>query len=153
MMALFAGNEHAHGTHGEPVQDGLKWAIKTTARTVREPGTLALWEAHLRGERPLGVIPICEDSNCSWGSIDIDTYDKDVTGIVAEVEATKLPLVACRSKSGGLHLFLFLKQPMPADAVQAALKAMAARLDCADAEIFPKQTRLNGSAMTSATGW
>ncbi len=146
MMALFAGNEKAHGTHSEPLRDKgnpLKWSIKQTAKTVRAPVTLALWEAHVAGERPLGVIPIREDSSCSWGSIDFDEYDVDLLEKIAAVEAAKLPLVPCRSKSGGLHLFLFLLKPAPAGEVQSALRDAAASLGMEECEIFPKQSRLN----------
>jgi hypothetical protein len=149
MMALFTGHPGAHGTHGEPVQDGLKWAIKTTARTLREPVTLALWESHLSGQRPLGVIPIREDSTCSWGSIDIDVYDADLLGVVSRIQEMGLPLVPCRSKSGGLHLFLFLSEPQPAALVRAVLKDVTARLGMAkradgttDTEIFPVQSQV-----------
>src|ERR1019366_8696331 len=107
LMLLFAGFAGAHGTHGTPTQepDSLKWAIKTTARTLRQPVTVDLWLSHLTGERPLGVIPIREDSTSSWGSIDIDDYDKVLLVLVGRIQREKIPLVACRSKSGGLHLF------------------------------------------------
>ena len=45
MMRLFAGNSRAHGTHGVPMKDGLKWEIKTTAKTIRKPVTLDLWRS------------------------------------------------------------------------------------------------------------
>ncbi len=149
LMALFEGHAGAHGTHGEPVLDGLKWAIKTTARTLREPPTAEMWGQHLRGERPLGIIPIREDSSCLWGSIDIDIYDADLLSVVAGVQAARLPLVPCRSKSGGLHLFLFLSDPQPAASVRTVLRDVAARLGIAkkadgntDIEIFPVQSQV-----------
>ena len=143
-MDLFAGFAGAHGTHGVPDRDpeGLKWNIKKTAKTLRQSVTTQLWQDHLEGKRPLGVIPIREDSSCSWGSIDFDVYDTDILKIVADVERTKLPLVPCRSKSGGLHLFLFLREPCPASEVLASLKDAAASLGMADSEIFPKQGQI-----------
>jgi hypothetical protein len=140
MMALFSGFQGAHGTHGEPVQDGPKWAIKTTARTVREPVTRDLWQRHLAGEISLGIIPIREDGTCSWGSIDVDQYGADFLKVIDSAERAKFPLVPCRSKSSGLHLFVFLKKPAPAAVVQSSLRDMAARLGLAGSEIFPKQT-------------
>ena len=122
IMKLFAGNEENSGTHGIPDLDpnGVKWTIKSTAKTLAVPVTEALWQQHLDGKRPLGVIPIrISDSKCFWGSIDIDQYDLDAGEIVARVEKAKLPLVPCRSKSGGLHLFLFANEPVPADAMQS----------------------------------
>jgi hypothetical protein len=142
MMALFAGFAGAHGTHGPPDRDGNKWHIKRTAQTLREPVTVELWELHLAGARPLGVIPIREDSLCQWGSIDVDDYSADLLAVVRDVEAQKLPLVPCRSKSGGLHLFLFTTEPVPAGELQAALRNMAASLGLAGSEVFPKQSQV-----------
>lgn len=144
-MALFAGNETAFGTHGVPELDpesGLKWTIKSTARTLRGPTTLEMWEAHLKGTTPLGVIPIRTDNMCVWGSIDVDRYDVDLTEIIANVERRKLPLVPCRSKSGGLHLFVFLTEPTPAAVLLPTLRDIAASLGLASSEIFPKQTQI-----------
>lgn len=143
-MALFAGHEEAHGTHGAPTRSPgeLKWIIKTTAETVRKPVTLALWEQHLAGKRPLGVVPIRKNSSCSWGSIDIDEYDVEFLTLIEKIDRDKLPLVPCRSKSGGLHLFLFVTEPVEASEVRGALQNVAAQLGLADSEIFPKQTQV-----------
>ena len=145
LAALFAGCAGASGTHGVPYRDAgnpLKWLIKRVAQTLRTPPSLDLWERHVRGERPLGPIPIREDSSCSWGSVDYDVYDADLLDVVERSEASGLPLVPCRSKSGGLHLFLFLRAPEPAEDVQGALRDAAATLGLAGCEIFPKQTRI-----------
>lgn len=144
MLELFAGHEGAHGTHGTPVYDHEKnkWVIKSTARGVREGATLKMWEEHLEGKRPLGIVPIRMDSTCVWGSIDIDQYDANLLEIIVRVESQKLPLVPCRSKSGGLHLFLFLAEPVPAGQLQAVLRDWAAQLGLAGCEIFPKQTQI-----------
>lgn len=144
LLALFAGNEAAHGTHGEPDWDAAKgkWAIRRTAKSLRLPATADLWAQHVAGTRPLGVVPVLNDGTCTWGSIDVDEYDADVLKLVSEVERAKLPLVPCRSKSGGLHLFLFLDRPTPAADVIATLRDVAARLGVAGSEIFPKQSQV-----------
>jgi putative DNA primase/helicase len=147
LMELFSGRTDAYGTHGEPVFDSSKgkWSIQGTARTVKGPVTEALWDAHLRGERPLGIIPIMPDNRCQWGSIDVDLYDDpaSILDLVQRVEDKRLLLVPARSKSGGLHLFLFLREPAPAGEVRAALERLARRLGLRDdTEIFPKQTKV-----------
>jgi hypothetical protein len=144
MAELFASSDRGHGTHGEPTQHpgSLKCEIKGTARTVREPPTIALWEKHLKGERPLGVIPIREDGKCKWGSIDVDQYEENFLELINTASRAKLPLVACRSKSGGLHLYLFLIEWTPAELVVRALKRVARSLRLTKSEIFPKQTQL-----------
>src|SRR5690242_13304820 len=35
------------------------------------------WEAHLAGERGLGIVPIRDDDTCLFGAIDIDIYPLD----------------------------------------------------------------------------
>lgn len=142
MLQLFLGLEGVHGTHGVPDREGLKWGIKRTARTLRDPVTEELWDKHLRGERPLGVVPIRQDHTCFWGSIDVDQYDTDLMELVGRVDRAKMRLVPCRSKSGGMHLFMFLAEAQPAEALQILLRDMAASLGLAGSEIFPKQTQL-----------
>jgi hypothetical protein len=145
MMELFAGFEGAHGTHGEPQQDAdsVKWHIKKTARTISGAGpTVKLWEQHLAGKTPLGVAPIRSDNMCVWGCGDVDDYEVNALELIRQIEKMKLPLVPCRSKSGGLHLFLFLAQPAPATEVQRFLRDVMARLGYANSEVFPKQTEV-----------
>lgn len=139
-MALFEGHKTAHGTHGEPKRNGLKWEIKNSAKTLREPVTDDLWKQHLDGKRPIGIIPINEAAMCFWGSIDVDEYDIDLLKIVKD--ADKYPLVPCKSKSGGLHLFLFTSQPVAAGDMQSTLRALAASMGLAGSEIFPKQSNV-----------
>lgn len=142
---LFAGNETHHGTHGAPELDpigGVKWAIGRTAKQMRGPATLELWEKHLEGKMPLGVVPVTNEAKCVWGSIDIDDYDVDTLDVIKKVEAARLPLLPGRSKSGGLHLFMFTTEPVDAALMQSTLRDIAASIGHAGCEIFPKQTRL-----------
>ena len=85
LATLFAGNTKAHGTHGVPKKEGLKWRITGTAQTILRPVTEALWRQHVAGTHPLGVIPIKNDDSCSWGSIDYDVYDVDLLAVVQRV--------------------------------------------------------------------
>lgn len=144
-MRLFEGYAGAHGTHGATSRSdakGGKLEIKKSAKTVREPVTEAVWLEHLSGSRALGIIPIREDSQCVWGCIDVDKYDVDLTGTVVKLRKMNLPLVVCRSKSGGAHLFLFLSSPVPAEEIRATLRQIAASLGWGDCEVFPKQNQI-----------
>lgn len=145
MMALFEGFDGAHGTHGDTVRNPdkhEKLEIKTSARTVREPVTEDLWMEHLLGERPIGIIPVRRDNTCVWGCVDVDRYDIDHGAIVKQMAEAGLPLLLCRTKSGGAHLFLFMSEPVPATEIQAKLRDLAANLGFGGSEIFPKQTRV-----------
>jgi hypothetical protein len=47
-------------------------------------------------------------TNVRWGCIDIDSYAGfDHQKLINKIKQFKLPLVVCRSKSGGAHVFLF----------------------------------------------
>lgn len=142
MMELFRGNETHHGTHGTPKIDdnGLKWTIRSTAKTIKSNVTAELWSEHLSGNRPLGIVPINSENKCWWGSIDVDEYDTDILEIVGRAQS--YPLVPCRSKSGGLHLFLFVTEAVEAAEMQSALRTLAAALGLGQSEIFPKQINL-----------
>ena len=116
--AIFAGLDIAYGTYKiEGSRHDGKQAGK--AVVVRKPPTDDLWEKHLKGVEPsLGIIPIRADNSCTWGCIDIDQYPLDHKGLVAKIRRLELPLVVCRSKSGGAHVFLFCllyTSPSPRD--------------------------------------
>jgi hypothetical protein len=125
LMALFRGHAGAHGTHGERTEcNGLKWKINDSAKTVREPVTLDLWRRHVEGAQPLGIITISEAETTNHGSIDYDVYGKnsDIPTIVRRVDTLKLPLLPCYSKSGGLHLWHFTEDMIPASRMQAIME-------------------------------
>jgi hypothetical protein len=144
MFRLFTGCELGHGTYRreEKSPGRVKTEIKKTARTVREPTTVSYWEQHLSGERSLGVIPIRTDGSCYWGVIDVDEYDLSHRDIAENLAKFQLPMVVCRSKSGGAHIFLFLNEPVQAEELIAKLRDIAAAMGYGGSEIFPKQTEL-----------
>jgi hypothetical protein len=91
----------------------------------------------------VGIIPINEDNKCKWGCIDVDQYPLDHKLLVEKIRRLKLPLVVCRSKSGGAHCFLFAEDWVEARDMQKALQNISAALGYGDSEIFPKQVKLN----------
>jgi hypothetical protein len=113
------------------------------AITTISPVTLDLWTAHLNGIRGLGIVPINEKDEAKFGAIDIDVYvGMDIPAIVKRLADLHSPLVPVRSKSGGLHLYLFLKKSIPSIAVRTKLKDFAASIGFSGSEIFPKQDRV-----------
>lgn len=141
-MEIFEGLDIAYGTYRiEGAKGNGKQAGK--AVVVRQPPTKDLWERHLRGAEPsLGIIPIRADNSAKWGCIDIDQYPLDLHAVVSKVRQLKLPLVVCRSKSGGAHIFCFVRQPVSAGQMQDYLRACAALLGQSGREIFPKQAEI-----------
>ena len=136
---LFRGLEAAYGTFDITGKEA-SGKHKGRARLVRAKRSLATFEKHLCGEQGVGIVPINEKNSCFWGAIDIDQYPLDHAAIVKTINRQKLPLVVCRSKSGGGHVFLFLKEAVPAETLQNKLKELASEIGCAaGTEIFPKQ--------------
>lgn len=137
LMALFPGNQRASGRF-DPKRD--------RNFTEDQPIRPADWEAHLVGAMGCGVIPIQDDDTCQFAGIDIDNHGSDEDLPIHEVEALarekKLPLVMCRSKSGGIHAYLFLEKPNSCGKIQTILGKWAEYLGYPKAEIFPKQARL-----------
>jgi len=147
LATLFAGLDRAYGIYriDDPTAPGKK---KGAARTLQEPVTAELWDAHIRGEIQLGIIPIRDDATCVFGAIDIDDYKLDHNTLEAKIKKAKLPLVMCRSKSGGAHLYGFFAAATAAASVRELLSDWAALLGYANVEIFPKQSKLHSSADT-----
>ena len=139
---IFQGLEIAYGQY-QPGERGENGKQQGKAFIVRGTVTDELWDRHLRGEgAALGIIPITENNDSRWGCIDIDEYNFDHTSLVKSIRDLKLPLIVCRSKSGGAHVFLFTKENIPASLMQSKLKEMSIILGYEGSEIFPKQTEI-----------
>ncbi len=136
---LFAGLQSAHGVYNNLAEaDTQGKKVGTERRTVRGPVTVDLYERHLKGESGLGICPIRSDSSVLFGAVDIDVY-AELNHAVLAGEIGKLPLVVCRSKSGGAHVYCFTSEPVAAALMVSKLKEIAAMLGHGNAEIFPKQ--------------
>jgi hypothetical protein len=140
---IFEGLKIAYGQYqkGDVAANGDKQ--KGKAFIVRQNVSDDLWEKHLQGEGPaLGIIPITENNTCRWGCIDIDEYNFDHSKLIQSIRNLNLPLIVCRSKSGGAHVFLFTKEFISASLMQSTLKKFAKALGYEGSEIFPKQTEI-----------
>jgi len=141
--SIFDGLKEAYGTY-KVEKTQLNGKNTGKASIVREPRTFNLWEGHLSGKGDaLGIIPINESNMCKWGCIDVDQYPLDHKLLMDKIRKLKLPLVVCRSKSGGAHCFLFLTDWVEARDLQRTLQHISAALGYGDSEIFPKQVKLN----------
>lgn len=135
--------------HGEYVLTGViapNGKAQGDARTIHEPALIEDWQKHLLGTMHLGIVPIRDDATCVFGAIDIDSYDKfDLVGLAKKIGTIGLPLVTCRTKSGGAHLYLFTSEACPADLMRGKLMEWAISLGHSGVEVYPKQTRLAGA--------
>ena len=141
--SIFDGLEEAYGTFKiEKQQSNGKNTGK--AALVRETRTTALWQGHLSGKGSgVGIIPINSENKCKWGCIDIDQYPLDHKNLMGKIRKLKLPLVVCRSKSGGAHCFIFSKDWIEAKEMQKTLQHLSSALGYGESEIFPKQIKLH----------
>ena len=140
--AGFDGLKAAYGTYriDRKAQNGKNVGKATV---LKSPRTDATWEGHLSGKGDaIGIVPINEENNCKWGCIDVDTYPLDHGELVAQIRKLDLPMVVCRSKSGGAHCFLFTTVWISAEQMRDTLQHIAAALGYGTSEIFPKQTQL-----------
>jgi hypothetical protein len=138
-LELFKSNERSFGS--------FMPNAKTKMITVKTKYAKEHARSHLEGEVGLGLVAIRDDDTCVWAAIDIDVHGPnsqsvDLLKIEASVTSLNLPLVVCRSKSGGAHCYLFLKEPAPAERVRMSMTRWANQLGFPSAEIFPKQISL-----------
>ena len=138
LLAAYVGAKAAHGTTtvGRTNRNGK---AEGKSKIVREPLTEELVQGHIDGVHGVGAIPINEESMCKWGALDIDVYDLDHKTLQNKIQKLELPLLHCRSKSGGAHLYLFLNEFEQAAAVRDYLTEMSIALGHSGCEIFPKQ--------------
>lgn len=101
---------------------------------------------HLSGKKSIGIQPCDDDGMARFGAIDIDSKDyKDfsVKKYLDIIKSYDLPLIPVKSKSGGLHLYLFLKEPVKALIIKKFLESLLFTLKLPlRTEIYPKQTEL-----------
>lgn len=148
--ALFRGN---------PRTIGLFDAETSRARTEQRAITDHDFKLHLQGKLGVGQVPILDDNTTTWAAIDLDNHgedhDIDLPATVAACKEKGLPLVCCRSKSGGIHLYAFFKAPVSAAAAQSTIRRWAGVIHGHyKFELFPKQTTLKmGGGKLQAGNW
>ena len=150
-MKFFSGSQHSYGEfiYGSEKQNGK---LPGSCRTITDKLiTIKDYKDHLEGTRGLGVVPISESNTCVFSAIDIDVYDTDLSMYVEAIERGGFPLIPFKSKSGGLHIYMFLKEPENAKEVIEAMRRFAFLLSIDTfvknkkkgfVEIFPKQIKL-----------
>jgi hypothetical protein len=112
---LFDGLKRAYGTYDLSRSKTRGAKVVGQAVTKTEPLTEDIILGHLSGVQGVGIVPIRDDATCMFGAIDIDVYDGlDIQDVVKHAEEQDLPLVMCYSKSGGVHAYCFVKEPVTA---------------------------------------
>lgn len=137
MCGLFISNERSI----------LNWDPKTgKIVTLEQPLKPIDFGHHFIGKVGVGAVPILDTNDCHWAVIDIDNHGEEEDTPIAPIDQIvierSLPLVVCRSKSGGIHAYIFFSDPQPAVRVRNLLKDYASIIGYPDAEIYPKQNTI-----------
>lgn len=161
---IFKGNENGHGVHiydknfiqysGEKEGEALaKKGIVHSWTEKDHPVTEELYRDHLEGKRGLGISPVNNNNKCHYAVIDVDIYEKlKISTYIDLIYETALPLMPFRTKSGGLHLYLFFKDKIPAKEAISLCRTIKYLLGIAkDTEVFPKQEKLEENHIGSWT--
>ena len=157
-MSFFKGNIHNYGLHSYKFDSEQKKESGTNATIKNKLLIEAQYINHLEGRKGLGIIPINEINKCCFGVIDVDLYDFNLEDYLDAIERNNFPLVSFKSKSGGLHVYLFLKHFIEARVVIGLLTKIIGYLSLdilikeklnKITEIFPKQYKLEKNSVGS----
>ena len=147
-IKIFNGYKHAYGIADwtNAVIDPENGKKKPVYRWNYEEFTDAIYQEHLQGNISVGIQPTNEKGNAQFGVIDVDPKqykDFDKKFYLETIQEYKLPLVPVESKSGGLHLYLFLNEFVQSTVIVSFLSNLLPLFHLKpDCEIFPKQTQL-----------
>ena len=155
-IEFFNGYRNAYGVadfnHQDSKIDSETGKKKPVYRWNFEELTNDIYQQHIDGKLSIGIQPCTEDSEVKFGVIDVDPKDyadfnkKDYIDIIQQYE---LPLLPVESKSGGLHLFLFMDAFTDSKTVKSFLTNLLSLFGLKqDTEIFPKQTQLTKDSET-----
>ena len=158
-LLLFMGKENTYVKNMLPKtkpEKGVK--VKTSITNVRGKVDADLMLSHLNGEFGVGICPVMTDGKCRAGVIDIDYYKGKIRKVLDIIRDYQLPLVPFRSKSGGLHCYLFLSRGVSAKTVRDTLNLIIKVFSLdkmygeEKVEVFPKQDKVTeegfGNAVT-----
>ena len=107
------------------------------------------YNQHLNGTKSIGIQPCNDDGFARFGAIDIDPKvykNLDIKFYLDTIQQKELPLIPIKSKSGGLHLYVFTKELVQAKEIKDFLEQVLFLFKLPiTTEIFPKQTKLGNN--------
>ena len=148
-IKLFTGLKENFGQiklHAKVEFDKERNKIKPEYIWSKQPIQSTHYQKHLDGKISIGIQPCTKEGKAYFGCIDVDPenyQDFNIVLLLSYIEKYKLPLVPCRSKSGGLHIYLFLKEAVDAQTMRDSLASLLLPLELErTTEIYPKQIEL-----------
>ena len=109
-----------------------------------------LLSRHLDGDFGVGVCPVNAEGKCYFGVLDIDYYKPRIKRVLKFIKEYQLPLLPFRSKSGGLHVYMFVKKSVAAKSMREVLNLISYYFSLntiygkGKVEVFPKQDKAEG---------
>ena len=144
LLSLFRGDDSRYLKSSLTGEDDERGKKQANYITVHEPVTEDIWKQHLEGTLRLGLKPEVEDQ-CKWGCIDVDPNNyKDYSEkkYVEIIKKYNLPFVPVKSKSGGLHIFIFFTELASVSKVVEKLSEINTQYFLAQ-EVFPCNKAVN----------
>ena len=149
-LELFDGSKRKYGIFkpsGLKRADGKVEGKYDWKEFPKDGSELSLFKDHINGVHSIGIVPIREDSTCSYGCIDVDKIKsvEEANEVLAKIKSWNLPFVPFKSKSGGVHAYLFIDGSVPAKELKTKLTQLSLKLGRPKntIDIFPVQTKLN----------
>ena len=147
---LFDGSKRKYGTFkpsGLKRADGKVEGVYNWESFPADGNEEPIFRDHIEGVQSIGIVPIREDNTVSFGVIDVDQIksEEEANEVLDKIRSWNLPFVPFRSKSGGVHAYLFIDGSAPANEVKRRLTALSLKLGRPKStiDIFPVQTKLN----------
>ena len=107
------------------------------------------YQLHLDGKKSIGIQPCDDNGYARFGAIDIDPKvykDLDIQFYLNTIQKNNLPIIPIKSKSNGLHLYIFTKEFVKAKEIKEFLEQVLFLFKLPiTTEIFPKQTKLGSN--------
>jgi hypothetical protein len=126
--------------------DPISKKQKPEYRWAQQKLTDEAYRAHLTGTKSIGIQPCNEKNHARFGAIDIDPQeyvDFDRKFYLDKIKEYDLPIIPILSKSGGLHLYIFTRDFIPAKIIRSFLTNLIPIFNLKpETEVFPKQTEL-----------
>lgn len=152
---LFKGNTSFYNRNSLPKERPEGGKFKTNIVTVKEKLTKDIVAEHLEGIQGIGFCPITNDNKVSCVVLDVDCYDNRLEKVLDIIREYDFPFIPFRSKSGGLHCYVFFSKAVSAHSARALLEDFIKIFSLEDifgkgkVEIFPKQETLKADGAGS----
>lgn len=153
--SIFSGHKDYYGVSiptGKKTDKGklvMNSYTKSSAKGDKELSHV-MYREHLEGKVGLGISPIDFENNCRFGVLDIDDYSLSPETFMGISRDYDLPFCLFRSKSGGLHCYIFFSESIKAGLIREIMRKFILLFGLnVNTEIFPKQEKLFSSSSPS----